>query len=326
MGWRKAFLAGSAALGAAATFNVLVGRSTKSLENLLGGEESWFTWRGRRIAYTRHDESPKPSRYPLLLVHGIHAGASSFEWRSNVDPFSETHTTYALDLLGFGRSDRPDIRYSGRLYLNLISDFARQVVGRPCILVATSLSAAYAAVLGARDPSRFPALVLTEPTGLTRLTDQAGAGGDIARLVIDSPVLGSALFNGLVSRPSLRYYLERVYANHDLVTEELLDHYHRSSHQPGSRFAPAAFLAEQLNIDIRSAMRRLGQPVLVTWGEQALELPVEDAFRFRTLKRDLELLIIDGAGSLPHHEKAAEWNRAVLEFLTRVEAEIPSES
>lgn len=326
MRWRKAFLAGGAALGAAATFNALVGRRTEPLDNLLGGVEGWFTWRGRRIAYTRHDPGSAPGNYPLLLVHGIYSGASSFEWRSNVGPLSETHTVYAIDLLGFGRSDRPDIRYSGRLYLNLISDFERQVVGRPCILVATSLSAAYAAVLGARDPSRFPALVLTEPTGFTRLTDQSGTGGDIARVIIDSPVLGSALFNGLVSRPSLRYYLERVYANHELVTDELVDVYHRSSHQPGSRFAPAAFLAQQLNIDIRSAMRRLRQPVLLTWGEQALEIPVEDAFRFRTLKRDLELLIIEGAGSLPHDEKPEEWNGAVAEFLSRIEAQAHGEA
>lgn len=318
MRWRKAFLAGGAALGSAAAFNALVGRSADPLENLLGGEEGWFSWRGRRVAYTRHDASKAaPGSYPLLLVHGIYAGAWSFEWRSNVEWFAKTHTTYVIDLLGFGRSDRPDIRYSGRLFLNLLSDFARAVVGGPCILVATSLSAAYAAVLGARDPSRFPALVLTEPTGLTRLTGGAGAGGDIARLLIDSPVLGTAMFNGLVSRPSLRYYLERVYANNDLVTDKLIDVYHQSAHQPGARFAPAAFLAQQLNIDIRGAMRRLRQPVLLTWGEQALELPVEDAFRFRTLKRDLELLIIDGAGSLPHDEKAREWNEAVGEFLGR---------
>jgi pimeloyl-ACP methyl ester carboxylesterase len=207
------------------------------------------------------------------------------------------------------------VRYSARLFYNLLDEFARRVIGAPAVLVASGLSAAYAAVLGARDAERFPALVLIEPTGLTRLNEPANAGEDLARLFLDSPVLGTALFNAMVTRPSLRYYLERVYTDHALVTDELVSSYYATAHQPGARYAPGAFITHQLNIDVRSAMRRLSQPVLLVWGEQALENPVEDAFRFRRLKPDLELLILDPAGSLPHDERPAEFNRAVVEFL-----------
>lgn len=312
-------MAGGAALGAAATFNAFVNQA-EPLTNLIGGDEGEFTWRGRRIAYTRRGPAGAGPP-PLLLVHGIYAGAWSYEWRANAQALSAEREVYTVDLLGFGMSDRPDVRYSARLFFNLLDDFARQVIGGPCVLVASSLSAAYAAVLGARDPGRFPALVLIAPTGLTRLHAPANTGGDIARLVIDSPVVGTALFNALVSRPSLRYYLERVYANNSLVTEELLDVYYASSHQAGARFAPAAFVAQQLNIDIRNAMRRLQQPLLLVWGDQALEVPVEDAFRLRALKPDLELVVLDPAGSLPHDERATEFNDAVLGFLERVPGE-----
>jgi pimeloyl-ACP methyl ester carboxylesterase len=183
------------------------------------------------------------------------------------------------------------------------------------VLVASSLSAAYAAILGARDPEHYPALVLIEPTGLTRLTRPADPGGDLARLAFDAPILGTALFNALVSRPSLRYYLRRVYSDHTRVTSELVDAYFATAHQPGARFAPAAFVAGHLNVDIRSAVRRLRQPVLVVWGERALEVPVEDAFRLRALKPDLELAILDAAAGLPHDERADQFNEAVSAFL-----------
>src|ERR671932_590741 len=206
-------------------------------------------WRKALVA------SGAAARAPLLLVHGIHAAAWSYEWRSNVDVLAESRPVYTIDLLGFGMSDRPALRYSARLYYNLLSDFARQVIRAPCVLVATSLSAAFATVLGARDPERFPALVLIEPTGLPRLAGPSDTGGDLARLALDLPVVGTSMFNALVSRASLRYYLERVYANHDLVTDELIDAYYQTAHQPGARFAPAAFIAQQLNIDIRGALR-----------------------------------------------------------------------
>src|SRR5687768_2415911 len=184
MRWRKALISGGAALGAAVTFNALIGKRVAPLENLIGGEEGWFHWRGHRIAYTRRGSGP-----PLLLVHSIQVAASSFEWRSNVDELARQHTVYTVDLIGFGLSSRPAIRYSARLYLALLADFAAQVIAAPTVIVASSLTAAYAIVLGARDPGRFPALVLIAPTGLVRLHESSSTAGDLARYTVDSPVL-----------------------------------------------------------------------------------------------------------------------------------------
>src|SRR5213596_4207467 len=161
--WRKILLSGGALLGAAAAYNAFARKGVDQLTNLIGGEEGGFEWRDRRVAFTKRGSGP-----PILLLHGIHAAAWSYEWRNNVDALARANTVYTLDLLGFGRSDRPAIRYSARLYISLISDFANQVIGDACTLVATSLSGAYAIVLGARDPQRFPAIALIAPTGLVR--------------------------------------------------------------------------------------------------------------------------------------------------------------
>lgn len=312
MRWRRLLLSGGAALGAAAAYNAVVGREVEPLENLIGGEEGDFDWRGHRIAYTRRGKGP-----PLLLVHGIYAGAWSFEWRFNVDELVRRHTVYTIDLLGFGRSARPGLRYSARLYITLLADFAARVIGRPCTLVASSLSAAYAIVLGARDPGRFPALVLVEPTGLVRLNEPPGTGGDVSRVVIDAPVVGSALYNTLVSRRSIEHFLERVYADNALVTDDLVDVYYAAAHQPGARFAPSAFLSGHLNIDVRRAWRRVTQPTMLVWGEEAVENPVEDMRGFLVLQPRAEVAILDPAGDLPHDERADEFNELVAAFLAR---------
>jgi pimeloyl-ACP methyl ester carboxylesterase len=312
--WRRAFLAGGAAIGAAATLNALASRGVAPLENLIGGDEGWFEWRGRRLFYAHRKARTRKGR-PVLLLHGIHPAAWSYEWRSNVDALSEAHDVFALDLLGFGMSDRPQARYSARLYLRLIDDFARQQIGEPTSLIATSLTAAYAAVLGARDPGQYPLLVLIEPTGLVRRNDAATTGGDVTRLVVDAPVVGVAVFNALASRRSLRSWLERAYVDLDFVTPELVDIYHRAAHQRGARHAPAAFLSGHLNLDVRGAVRRLRQPVMLIWGEQAVDTPLEDARGFLALNPGIQLTILDPAGMLPHDEQAAEFNGIVARVL-----------
>jgi pimeloyl-ACP methyl ester carboxylesterase len=161
--WKKILLSGGALLGAAAAYNAFARKGVDQLTNLIGGEEGGFEWRDRRIAFTKHGEGP-----PLLLIHGIHPAAWSYEWRNNVDALARGNTVYTIDLLGFGRSDRPAIRYSARLYISLISDFVSRVIDAPCVLVASSLSGAYAIVLAARDPHRFPAVALIAPSGLVR--------------------------------------------------------------------------------------------------------------------------------------------------------------
>ena len=286
MQWRKLLMGGGAAIGAAAAFNHLASRDVGPLENLIGGREGWFEWRGHRVAYT-----VRGAGTPLLLVHGLHAAASSYEWRHNVEPLAQAgHTVYTIDLLGFGRSERPTVRYTPSLFIALLSDFVRQVVGQPCALVATSLAAAYAIVLGARDPGRFPALVLIAPTGVVRLSGTPRASGEAS------------------------------YADDSLVTDEMVDVHYRAAHQPGAKHAPAAFVGQQLNVDVRDALRRLVQPSLLVWGEQAVMAPVEEMRGFLSLKSDFEPVIFSPAGDVPHDERPAEFNEAVTAFLTRAEA------
>jgi len=311
--WRKVLMSGGALIGAAAAYNAFARNGVDQLTNLIGGEEGGFDWRGRRIAFTKRGNGP-----PILLIHGIHAAAWSYEWHDNVDYLARGNTVYTIDLLGFGRSDRPAMRYSARLYISLISDFVHQVIGDPCVLVATSLSGAYAIVLGARDPERFPAIALIAPTGLTRLNKPAGVGGEAERLAVEAPVVGTAMFNALVSRRSLRYFLEKTYADDTIVTKDLVDIYYWTSHQRGARHAPAAFISGNLNIDVRQALRRLSQPALLVWGEEGAAAPIEEFRGFRAIKPDFELSVLTPAGDLPHDERPQDFNVILSTWLNRL--------
>jgi pimeloyl-ACP methyl ester carboxylesterase len=313
MRWRKAAAAGGAALGAAALYNVTASHRIAALDNLLGGESLEMIWRGHRVAYTRHGAGT-----PVLLLHGIYAGASSYEWRHTVDALAERHTVYTPDLLGFGRSARPKLRYTPGLYQALLTDFMAKLGHGPLAVVANSLSAAHVVARAARDPRHIAALVLIEPAGVGQLRDASTTGQAATQLLLDAPIVGTAIYNALTSPASVREFLEESYANDRLVTDELVEDYVQNARQPGAKHAVAAFVSGRLNVDIRSALRRVRHPMLILWGEQARMNSVQNAHAFRVLKPDAEWALISEAGDLPHDEQPEQTNEAILSFLDRL--------
>src|ERR671917_185250 len=163
----KGLLAGGAAgagVAALAAVNAAVAREAPEPETgAVGGEAGTYQWKHGQIFYRHAGEEQAP---PVLFVHGIGAGARSFMWRRNFLPLARHFRVYALDLLGFGFSDKPaNASYSAELYVELISDFIREVAGAPASLVASSLGAAYCVRVGDEQPELVRLLVLVAPTG-----------------------------------------------------------------------------------------------------------------------------------------------------------------
>ncbi len=314
MRWRKAAAAGGAALGAAALYNATAEHRAAPLVNQLGGESEELLWRGKRVVYTRHGAGS-----PVLLVHGIYAGASSNEWRHTIDSLAERYTVFALDLPGFGRSERPRLRYTPALYQALFADLVTKVGRGPMAVVASGLSAANAVALAARDPRHFVALALIAPVGVVQGRDKPTTTESATRMLLDTPIVGTTLYNALTSDASMRYFLEESYANDRLVTEDLVDSYVQNARQAGGKYAVAALMGGRLNVDVRNALRRVRHPMLLLWGDQARLNSVQYAHAFRVLKPEMEWALISGAGDLPHDEQADRTNDALHRFLERVQ-------
>ena len=139
----KTLLAGGAGMAALAAVNAAIRRNVNDPDDsALAGSAKFFPWKHGRIFYK--ESGLEHSSVPIVFVHGVGAGASSFQWRKNFDPLSQNFRVYALDLLGFGFSDKPAaVPYSADLYVELISDFIRDVVGGRANVIASSLSASY---------------------------------------------------------------------------------------------------------------------------------------------------------------------------------------
>jgi pimeloyl-ACP methyl ester carboxylesterase len=247
----------------------------------------------------------------------LYAGASSFEWRHTIPTLAERHTVFALDLLGFGRSDRPAARYSPVLYQALLADVVARVIQDSCAVVASGLSAAQLIALAARDPGRIASVALVAPTGVAHLRKPEATGSRITRALLGAPLVGNTAYNRLTSPARMREQLRAMYFDDRLVTPELVEAYVHSARQPGGKHAYSALLDGRLNVDVRAAVRRLRLPTLLLWGDVARQNPVAHAHAFRVLKHDLEWTLVHDAGDLPQDERSNEVNATLRSFLER---------
>jgi len=291
-------LAGAAigGLGVAAVVRGLRG-SAGVLEPALDGTHHTFRWRGIDVAYT---EAGDPTDPTLVCLHGVNAAGSSGEFRAVFDDLTTDHHVVAVDLPGFGCSDRPPLRYSSALYEDFLATFLADF-DDPTV-IASGLTGAYAASV-ADEGGLVDRLVLVCPTAV--------AGPEPPRTwlreLLRAPLVGEALFYLLTARPSIRYFnADHGYYDPRKVDDEWIDYEWRTAHQPNARFAPASFVAGFLNADVDLAdaiarCRDAGVETTLVWGRESSVTPLADGRRLAEAA-DCRLVVVDDAKLLPHVE------------------------
>ncbi len=211
---------------------------------------------------------------PIVLVHSVNAAASAFEMRPLFERFRGTRPVAAVDLPGFGFSERGPRSYDPALLGSAIEAVIDELGGSADV-VALSLSSEMAALVARTNPEAISSLVLISPTGFSsaKAESRAQRRGEIAGRWIEKalrvPLWSQPLYDVLTSRASIRYFLDKSFAGSP--SDELATYAYRSAHQPGARFAPYAFLAGRLfTPEVRDLVyAALSCPVLVLYDDDA---------------------------------------------------------
>ena len=287
--------------------------------NALGGTQRAWTWRGYEIFATQAGEGEL-----VLLVHGVYSGASSYEYRKLFPLIASSRRVVAFDLLGCGLSDKPDLPYTTELFVAQIADAMEAFGERPALVVASSLSGAFAVRAAVRAGARAPRLALICPAGLSDRLANERAGNGAAVSFLRSPLVGEAFYNALATKTSTRRFLERnVYASPAEVTPEIVDHYYAVTHQPGARYVPAALAGGRLNCDAARDLPFLDAPLLVMWGERAQRLdPRPLAEEWVRLSARATLATFANSALLPQEEEAGAVAGAIDAFIAPAAAPV----
>ncbi len=261
---RNALLIGGVALGAMACTNMAVALLADRRDDLPIGKGRYFRWRHGSIYYTKTGQGS-----PLLLVHDLDSSSSSYEWSKVIPKLAQTHTVYALDLLGCGRSDKPNLTYTNFLYVQMLNDFIRHVIRQKTSVAATGDSFSFVVMACNMDPGLYDRLIGVSPHELSHLTETPGTSGNLLKYLPKIPIVGTFLYNLDTCRYRIADTTDQEYFyKTDRVTEDVVNAYYKGAKRDSSRgkYLSASIRGNYTNIDIVPALRKTKNSICLIGG------------------------------------------------------------
>jgi pimeloyl-ACP methyl ester carboxylesterase len=281
---------------------------------LVWPSQDW-QWRGHRIRYVTVGQGQ-----PLVLLHGF--GASIGHWKKNIGALAAAgYQVYALDLLGFGGSDKPDIDYAMELWQDLVYDFWQALIQRPAVIVGNSIGGLLTLMLLAHRPDMATHGILLNPAGgLNHRPDELnpllgkvlGTFGQLA----SSAWLGPWLFDRIRQKHRIRNSLKQIYCQRSAITAELVEMLYRPSCDPGAQKVFGAILSAPPGPRPQELLPQVKVPLLVLWGEADPWTPVQAAKLYKAPAAiPIQVTVLPRTGHCPHDERPELVNPCILDWL-----------
>ncbi len=297
------------------------------LPNALDAERIEMPSSAGMLSYYRSDPPSASDAPPLLLVHSINAAGSAYEMKPLHEHFRLQRIVYAIDLPGFGFSERSDRPYDPRMMTDAVHamvDRIRSELGaKPIDAIALSLGSEFLARAATERPEHYRTLGLISLTGMDSRAPYDGAPGTTRGMpwlyaFFRNPLWSKRFFDLLSSRMSIRYFLKKTYGRAE-IDEDLLEYDYLTTHQPGARHAPYRFVSGYLfSKDITRIYRSLAMPVWVAHGVRGDFVDYTGLKEFAArLNWTIERM---PTGALPHFEMRRDFMRRYEAFLARHEA------
>lgn len=268
----------------------------------------------RQVAVrTDFSDRPIPTTYvqqgeghpPLLLLHGF--DSSLLEFRRFIPHLATFRETWAVDLLGFGFTDRTcTSAITPTAIKHHLYAFWQQQINQPVVLIGASMGGAAALDIALTYPHMVSQLVLLDSAGFA-------AGPAMGRFMVPPLDRWATAF---LKNPGVRRRIS-LQAYHDpaLVTPdaEICASMHLNC--PSWSEALIAFTKSGGYNFLRNAIATIDIPTLIIWGRQDKILGIKDAAQFESQIARSQLVWIDQCGHVPHLEKAAETAKAIQAWL-----------
>ncbi|KAK1280951.1 hypothetical protein QJS04_geneDACA023181 [Acorus gramineus] len=309
--------------------------STISMDNAQGMERlpfkpegyNFWTWRGHKIHYIEQG-----SGRPIVLIHGF--GASAFHWRYNIPELAKSYKVYAIDLLGFGWSEKALVEYDATVWRDQIADFLKEIVKEPAVLIGNSLGGFTALFTAAELPEEILGVALLNSAG--QFGDPARKTNDddqetIVQKFLVKPlkevfqriVLG-VLFWQTKQPARVESVLKSIYINTANVDDYLVESITKPAGDPNAGEVyyrlMTRFMMNQTKYTLDSVLSKLSCPLLLLWGDRDPWVGPAKANRIKEFYPKSSIVNLQ-AGHCPHDEVPDLVNRALIDWLSSLELE-----
>lgn len=264
---------------------------------------TYYHWKHGDIFYTVSGKEDA-SGEPLLLIHDLTVFSSSFEWNYVINQLSKKYTVYAVDLIGCGKSDKPEITYTNYFYVQMITDFVKEVIGVPTKVIATGLSSSFVIMANSIDKDLFTDLTLINPKTVSALRKAPDDRSKILVKLFSLPVIGKTAYYIAVNKQNTEYYLtEKAFYNPFTLKPSVTKAYYDAAHTAGGsgKSLLASLEGYYVNVDITEALKNAENEITIIIGnhnEKASEIQAS----YMKLKPDIFVETVEDAKLLPQIE------------------------
>jgi pimeloyl-ACP methyl ester carboxylesterase len=250
--------------------------------------------KGRKLVYYEAGQGST-----VILLHGL--GADSRHWAANIGPLSHDFHVIALDQIGYGKSDKPVMRYTVGNFAEYLRGFMAAVNIPKATLVGNSLGGWIALDFAIRHPEMVDKLVLVDAAGLHPSSPLHLPKGGWKSLT---------QFN-------THWFFDLMDANKEWATTDLGPHAFERHVQNGDSYTVASSVAEMATgreFEDKK-LDKVHTPTLIIWGRDDMLIPMSMGERFNKGIAGSKMTVIEDTGHIPMVGKPEDFDKAVTAFL-----------
>lgn len=321
MSWKKKLVAGTS-LAVLSTVTVhLINKFiflSATVDDLLNNPPgSFYEWKFGRIYYTKKGEGT-----PLLLIHDLSVYSSGYEWNKIAKDLSKNYTVYTIDLPGCGRSDKPNITYTNYLFVQLVLDFIKHVIGEKTKIISTGESCSFTAGACQTEPDIIDEMIFINPIDIKQLGRIPNKRSKMLTWIINTPVFGTFLYNMFVKEKNIESLFKEKYFYHsENVTSEMIKTYYECSHSGGAvcKYLFSSQIGRYTTVNMKHCLNSINNSIFIISGEE--DLYQETAEEYKEILPSIEVASIKGTKYLPQLEEPDKFLEQVNILFSQQEEE-----
>lgn len=278
------------------TFNYITDKSLVPATSSKNNNQ--YQWKNLTINYCEKGNKSNPV---LMLLHNLDPSSSKEEWYRIDDDLADHFHIYELDLPGCGKSDKPNIIYINYMYVQLISDFIKEVIKTKTTICATAYSCSFTLMTARIYPEIIDKIIIISPPAIGEFCMQAEKREKIIDKILTTPVIGTFIYNCIMTKENiLDRYTHDYFYNKVNIPEKSLDTSYYSAHYNHSngKYLYGSIACNYININIIHALSKLQHKVYLISHQSQKEICQE----YKKYNPTIQAIYVSNCRKLPQLE------------------------
>ncbi|MGB6784615.1 MAG: alpha/beta hydrolase [Nitrosotalea sp.] len=261
-------------------------------------QEKYITVNGNKIRYIEEGDS----KNTIILLHGL--GGIAERWLPVVPLLSKKYRVIALDLIGYGQSDKPQVDYTPEFFRDSVLGFLETLSLQKTVMVGTSLGGEIVAECAATQNPLIKKIVMVAPAGIMKS---------------HTPVLDAYTMAALYpNHESVKIAYQMMMGENKEISPQSVENFISNMTRPNSKMVFLSTLLGMKNSPvITEKLKLIKVPTLLIWGKEDKMIPIEYSKEFVSSIPGCDFVVMNGCGHTPYEEKPNEFSKLVLDFLSR---------